>query len=49
MLFRSKTTGFKHDGTIVIEFFRTFMVYKRGQVPAGARTRVPEPKPLAPR
>ena len=41
---RVKTTGFKHDGTIVIEFLRTFMVYKRGQVPAGARTRVPEPK-----
>jgi itaconyl-CoA hydratase len=41
-----KTTGFNQDGTIVIEFLRTFMVYKRGQVPASARTRVPEPKPL---
>ena len=44
-----KTTGVKQDGTVIIEFFRTFMVYKRGQVPASARTRVPEPKPLAPR
>ena len=32
------------DGTVVIEFLRTFMVYKRGHVPATARTRVPEPK-----
>jgi itaconyl-CoA hydratase len=42
---RVKTTGFKQDGVIVIEFMRTFMVYKRGQVPATARTRIPEPKP----
>ena len=42
---RVKTTGFKQDGTIVIEFLRTFMVYKRGHVPATIRTRVPEPKP----
>ena len=41
-----KTTGFNQDGTIVIEFRRTFMVYKRGQVPASARARIPEPKPL---
>lgn len=41
---RVKTTGFKQDGTIVIEFLRTFMVYKRGHVPATARTRQPEPK-----
>lgn len=40
-----KTTGFKQDGTIVIEFTRTFMVYKRGCVPTQARTRVPVPKP----
>ena len=39
-----KTTGFNQDGTIVIEFQRTFMVYKRGHVPATARTRIPEPK-----
>jgi itaconyl-CoA hydratase len=40
---RVRTTGFKQDGTIVIEFLRTFMVYKRGHVPHTARTR-PEPK-----
>ena len=39
-----RTTGFKQDGTIVIEFLRTFMVYKRGHVPANARTRIPEPR-----
>src|SRR6185295_208390 len=27
-----KTTGFNQDGKIVIEYKRTFMVYKRGQV-----------------
>ena len=40
---RVRTTGFKQDGTIVIEFLRTFMVYKRGHVPQTARTRIPEP------
>ena len=40
-----KTTGFKQDGTVVIEFLRTFMVYKRGQVPETMRVHVPEPKP----
>ena len=39
-----KTIGFKQDGLIVIEFFRTFMVYKRGHVPPGVRARVPEPR-----
>jgi len=39
-----RTTGFKQDGTIVIEFLRTFMVYKRGHVPTRARTSLPEPK-----
>ena len=29
---------------IVIEFLRTFMVYKRGQVPPSARVRIPELK-----
>jgi itaconyl-CoA hydratase len=38
---RVKTTGFKQDGTIVIEFVRTFMVYKRGHVPRTARTSPP--------
>jgi acyl dehydratase len=39
---RVKTTGFTETGKIVIEFLRTFMVYKRGQVPA--RATIPEPK-----
>jgi hypothetical protein len=39
-----KTTGFKQDGIIVIEFLRTFMVYKRDHVPPGAAARIPEPK-----
>ena len=30
---RFKTTGFKQDGTVVIEFKRTVMIYKRGHVP----------------
>jgi itaconyl-CoA hydratase len=28
-----KTSGFKQDGTVVIEFRRTILVYKRGHVP----------------
>ena len=28
-----KTTGFTQKGTVIIEFKRTFMVYKRGHVP----------------
>ena len=39
-----RTTGFTQDGKIVIEFLRTFMVYKRGHAPANARTRIPEPR-----
>ncbi len=30
---RFKTTGFNQDGKVVIEFKRTIMVYRRGQVP----------------
>ena len=30
---RVKTTGSNQDGTVVIEFKRTFMVYKRGHTP----------------
>ena len=41
---RVKTIGFKQDGLIVIEFFRTFMVYKRGHLPPGVRARIPEPR-----
>ena len=29
-----KTTGFKQDGTVVITFRRTIMVYRRGHAPA---------------
>ena len=36
-----KTTGFNQDGTVVIDFKRTFMVYKRGHVPDAAR---PQPR-----
>ena len=38
-----RTTGFTQDGIVVIEFLRTFMVYKRDHVPA-VRARIPEPK-----
>ena len=33
---RVRTTGYKQDGTVVIHFIRTFMVYRRGHVPAVA-------------
>jgi len=36
-----KTSGFKQDGVIVIEFRRTILVYKRGHQPQHPR---PEPK-----
>lgn len=29
-----KTSGFKQDGTVVMEFRRTILVYKRGHVPS---------------
>jgi acyl dehydratase len=35
-----KTTGFKQDGTVVMTFRRTVMVYKRGHEP-----QVPTPRP----
>ncbi len=38
-----KTTGVNQDGDVVIEFKRTFMVYRRGHVPETARARPPEP------
>ena len=34
-----ETTGFNQDGTVVIVFKRTFMVYKRGHVPETAKVR----------
>ncbi len=37
-----KSTGFNQDGKIVITFKRTFMVYKRGQVPPRYRPPLPE-------
>ncbi len=36
-----KTTGFKPDGTIVMEFRRTILVYKRGHAP---QIPIPTPK-----
>ncbi|MCU0868236.1 MAG: MaoC family dehydratase [Burkholderiales bacterium] len=36
-----KTTGYKQDGTVVITFRRTFLVYRRGHGPSLSR---PEPK-----
>jgi len=36
-----RTTGYKQDGTVVIIFKRTIMVYKRGHGPSMSR---PEPK-----
>lgn len=32
-----KTTGFKHDGLVVMEFRRTILVYKRGHAPKRPR------------
>ena len=37
-----KTTGFNQDGTIVITFKRTVLVYKRGQGPVRARPAIKE-------
>ncbi len=37
---RVKTIGFKQDGTIILEFKRTILVYKRGFVPT-----IPQPIP----
>ena len=39
---RFKTTGYKQDGTVVIEFERTVMIYRRGHVP---QRQPPGPKP----
>jgi itaconyl-CoA hydratase len=35
---RFKTTGFTQDGTVVIEFKRSAMIYKRGHVPETLRS-----------
>src|SRR5579885_1653008 len=39
---RVKTIGFNQDGKTVIEFKRTFMVYRRGHVPETMRVRSEE-------
>lgn len=39
-----KTTGFNQHGTVVIEYKRTVMIYKRGHVPDTARVRPPAVK-----
>ena len=36
-----KTIGYNQDGTVVITFSRTFMVYRRGHTPASTR---PQPR-----
>jgi len=36
-----KTSGYKQDGTVVIEFRRTLLIYKRGHAP---QTPLPTPK-----
>ena len=41
---RFKTTGFKQDGTVVIEFKRTVMIYRRGHVPETVKGPKIEPK-----
>lgn len=38
---RVKTTGFNQEGTVVIEYKRTIMVYRRGHVPQVARVQAP--------
>jgi itaconyl-CoA hydratase len=39
-LVRVKTTGYKEDGTVVLTFVRTILVYKRGHEP-----KIPRPQP----
>jgi len=41
---RFKTTGYTQDGTVVIEFKRTIMIYKRGRVPETVKGPKIEPK-----
>ena len=36
-----RTTGFNQEGTVVIQFLRTILVYKRDQ---GPRLEMPRPK-----
>jgi itaconyl-CoA hydratase len=39
------TTGFNHEGTVVITFKRTLLVYKRGRGPAIPRIQPASPEP----
>jgi acyl dehydratase len=39
-----KTTGYKQDGSVVIEFKRTMMIYKRGRVPLIPQPQITPPK-----
>ena len=41
---RVETVGFNQDGTVVISFKRTFMVFKRGHVPEVVRVALQAPK-----
>ena len=41
-LVKVKTTGLNQHGDVVIEFTRTFMVWKRGHVPKVVRRAPPE-------
>src|SRR6266542_2386310 len=41
---RVKTTGFNQDRVVVLEFTRTFMVYKRGVVPGAAPASREDPR-----
>jgi itaconyl-CoA hydratase len=41
-LIEVKTTGFKQDGVVVMDFRRTILVYKRGHLPSR-----PEPAPVS--
>lgn len=40
---RVRTTGFKQDGTVVMEYTRSIMIFKRGHQPS-----IPAPVPKAP-
>lgn len=44
---RFKTSGYKQDGTVVIEFKRAIMVYKRGCVPARHSVKIKKEEPPA--
>jgi len=39
-----RTIGYKQDGSVVIEFTRTMMIYKRGHVPVIPQPRIVTPK-----